>query len=280
MKSSGSGSGAMMETRETRRRTSWPTSAAPRWPGRRDSWIVDRPTTHGIKRMRQIILDTETTGLEADLGHRVIEVAGVELVNRRFTGNNFHRYLNPGRESDAAALEIHGLTTEFLSDKPKFPDVAAELLDFIKDAELIIHNSAFDVSFLNRELDLVDLKPVTEYCLGVVDTLRMARELHPGKRNGLDALCERYQIDNSARTLHGALLDARLLAEVYLAMTRGQESLAMEVEAPVSAASAAAAEVASGKLNLIVVSATKEELEAHAQQLEAIDKASKGATLW
>jgi len=230
--------------------------------------------------MRQIILDTETTGLEADLGHRVIEVAGVELVNRRFTGNNFHRYLNPGRESDAAALEIHGLTTEFLSDKPKFPDVAAELLDFIKDAELIIHNSAFDVSFLNRELDLVDLKPVTEYCLGVVDTLRMARELHPGKRNGLDALCERYQIDNSARTLHGALLDARLLAEVYLAMTRGQESLAMEVEAPVSAASAAAAEVASGKLNLIVVSATKEELEAHAQQLEAIDKASKGATLW
>jgi DNA polymerase-3 subunit epsilon len=230
--------------------------------------------------MRQIILDTETTGLDPELGHRVIEVAGVELVNRRFTGNNFHRYLNPGRESEAAALEIHGLTTEFLSDKPKFADVAAEFLDFIKDAELVIHNSAFDVAFLNRELDLADLKPVTEYCAGVVDTLRMARELHPGKRNGLDALCERYQIDNSARTLHGALLDARLLAEVYLAMTRGQESLVMEVEAPATAASIAAAEVATGKLNLIVVSATKEELEAHGQQLEAIDKASKGATLW
>ena len=232
------------------------------------------------ERMRQIILDTETTGLEPELGHRVIEVAGVELVNRRFTGNDFHRYLNPGRESEAAALEIHGLTTEFLSDKPKFADVAAEFLDFIKGAELIIHNSAFDVAFLNRELDLAELKPVTEYCAGVVDTLRMARELHPGKRNGLDALCERYQIDNSARTLHGALLDARLLAEVYLAMTRGQESLVMEVEAPATAASVAAAEIATGKLNLIVVSATADELKAHEQQLEAIDKASKGATLW
>lgn len=230
--------------------------------------------------MRQIILDTETTGLEPELGHRVIEIAGVELVNRRFTGNNFHRYFNPGRDSDPGALVIHGLTTEFLSDKPKFAAAAAELLDFIKGAELVIHNSAFDVAFLNRELDLADLKPVTEYCAGVVDTLRMARELHPGKRNGLDALCERYQIDNSARTLHGALLDAQLLAEVYLSMTRGQESLMMEVEAPVTAASVAAAEVATGKLDLIVVSATKDELKAHEQQLESIDKASKGATLW
>ncbi len=230
--------------------------------------------------MRQIILDTETTGLEADLGHRIIEIAGVELVNRRFTGNNFHRYVNPGRDSDAAALEIHGLTTEFLSDKPKFADVAAELLDFIKGAELVIHNSAFDVAFLNRELDLADLKPVTDYCSGVVDTLRMARELHPGKRNGLDALCERYQIDNSARTLHGALVDARLLSEVYLAMTRGQESLMMEVESPVTAASAAAAEVATGKLDLVVVRATENELAEHAGLLAAIAKASKGATLW
>jgi DNA polymerase-3 subunit epsilon len=230
--------------------------------------------------MRQIILDTETTGLEPELGHRVIEIAGVELVDRRFTNRNFHRYLNPERDSDPGALEIHGLTAEFLGDKPKFPDVAAEFLDFIKGAELVIHNSAFDVAFLNRELDLADLKPVTEYCAGVVDTLRMARELHPGKRNGLDALCERYQIDNSARTLHGALLDARLLAEVYLSMTRGQESLAMEVEAPATAASVAAAEIAKGKLELIVVAATADELAAHAQQLEAIDKASKGATLW
>jgi len=228
--------------------------------------------------MRQIILDTETTGLDPGLGHRVIELGGVELVNRRFTGNDFHRYFNPGRDSDPGALEVHGLTTEFLSDKPKFADVAAEFLDFIKGAELVIHNSAFDTAFLNRELDLVDLKPVTEYCSSVVDTLRMARELHPGKRNGLDALCERYQIDNSARTLHGALLDARLLAEVYLAMTRGQESLVMEVDTP--AAAAAVTEVAIGKLDLIVVKAGKEELAAHEQQLEAIDKASQGATLW
>ena len=229
--------------------------------------------------MRQIILDTETTGLEPELGHRVIEIAGVELVNRRFTGNDFHRYLNPGRDSDAGALEIHGLTTEFLGDKPKFRDVAGEFLDYVSGAELVIHNSAFDIAFLNRELDLADLKPVTEYCAGVVDTLRMARELHPGKRNGLDSLCERYQIDNSTRTLHGALLDARLLAEVYLSMTRGQESLMMEVEAP-AAAVAVAAEATRGKLDLVVVRATEKELAAHAGLLADIDNASKGATLW
>ena len=227
---------------------------------------------------RQIVLDTETTGLEPELGHRVIEIAGVELVNRRFTGNDFHRYFNPGRESEAGALEIHGLTAEFLSDKPGFRDVAAEFLDFVGGAELVIHNSAFDVAFLNRELDLADLKPVTDYCQGVVDTLRMAKDLHPGKRNSLDALCERYQIDNSARTLHGALLDARLLAEVYLAMTRGQESLVMEVEA--TPAAAAAAEAAHGKLDLIVIRATKDELAEHARMLDDIDKASKGTTLW
>ena len=228
--------------------------------------------------MRQIVLDTETTGLEPELGHRIIEIAGVELVNRRLTGNNFHRYFNPGRESEAGALEVHGLTAEFLSDKPRFRDVAAELLDFVGGAELVIHNSAFDVAFLNRELDLADLKPVTEYCRGVVDTLRMAKDLHPGRRNSLDALCERYQVDNSARTLHGASLDARLLAEVYIAMTRGQESLMMEVEAPVPAT--AAAEAARGKLDLVVLRATKEELAEHARMLEDIDKASKGATLW
>jgi DNA polymerase-3 subunit epsilon len=228
--------------------------------------------------MRQIVLDTETTGLEPELGHRIIEIAGVELVNRRFTGNNFHRYLNPERESEAGALEVHGLTVEFLSDKPKFPDVAAEFLNYVNGAELVIHNSAFDIAFLNRELDLADLKPVTDYCPGVVDTLRMAKDLHPGKRNNLDALCERYQIDNSARTLHGALLDARLLAEVYLAMTRGQESLVMEVET--TAAMTAAAEIAHGKLDLVVVRATKEELAEHARLLDEIDKASKGATLW
>lgn len=228
--------------------------------------------------MRQIILDTETTGLEPDLGHRVIEIAGVELVDRRFTNRNFHRYLNPERDSDHAALEIHGLTTEFLGDKPKFREVAAEFLDFIKGAELVIHNAPFDVAFLNRELDLADLKPVTEYCAGVVDTLRMARELHPGKRNNLDALCERYQIDNSARTMHGALLDARLLAEVYLAMTRGQESLLMDLGESSSPQMDGA--FADEKLELIVLHPTPDELAAHAQQLEDIDKAAKGACLW
>ena len=229
--------------------------------------------------MRQIILDTETTGLEPELGHRIIEDAGVELVNRRFTGNNFHRYFNPGRESDPAALEIHGLTTEFLGDKPKFKDVAAELLDFLGGAELVIHNAPFDVAFLNREVNLSDLKPVTDYCAGVVDTLRLARELHPGKRNNLDALCERYQIDNSARTLHGAQLDARLLAEVYLSMTRGQESLVMEVE-PVAPVGATTVEIVHEKLDLVVIKATKEELAAHAKQLDDIDKASGGNSLW
>lgn len=229
--------------------------------------------------MRQIILDTETTGLEPENGHRIIEIAGVELVNRRFTGNNFHRYFNPGRDSDAAALEVHGLTTEFLADKPKFGDVAEELLDYLAGAELVIHNSAFDIAFLNREFSLLDLKTVADYCPSVVDTLRLARDLHPGKRNNLDALCDRYQIDNSARTLHGARLDAQLLAEVYLSMTRGQESLVMEVEAPVAAA-VAEVEIFTGKLDLVVLKATKEELAAHAKQLDDIDKACGGASLW
>jgi len=228
--------------------------------------------------MRQIILDTETTGLEAELGHRVIEIGGVELVNRRFTGNNFHRYLNPERESEAGALEIHGLTTEFLRDKPKFSEIAREFLDYVSGAQLIIHNSAFDLSFLDRELDLADLKPMKEHCSGIVDTLRMAKDMHPGKRNSLDALCERYQIDNSARTLHGALLDAQLLAEAYLAMTRGQESLVMEVET--GQATDAGSDAVSGKVELFVLRASKEELAAHAKQLEDIDKASKGACLW
>ena len=228
--------------------------------------------------MRQIIIDTETTGLEPELGHRVIEIAGVELVNRRLTGNNFHRYLNPERDSESAALEVHGLTTEFLRDKPKFPEIAAEFLEFVSGAELVIHNSAFDIAFLNRELDLAGLPPVTEHCAGVVDTLRMARELHPGKRNALDALCERYQVDNSARTLHGALLDARLLGEVYLAMTRGQESLIMEVEIAFSTADAGDASYA--ELDLIVLQASEEELAAHELRLGEIHKASRGKCLW
>jgi DNA polymerase III subunit epsilon len=228
--------------------------------------------------MRQIVLDTETTGLDPNLGHRVIELAAVEIVDRRLTGNHFHRYINPERASDEGALQVHGLGEEFLRDKPKFREIVNELLDFVSGAELVIHNAPFDTGFLNRELDLLDLKPIGEYCPNILDTLQMARDLHPGKRNNLDALCERYQIDNSTRTLHGALLDANLLAEVYLAMTRGQDSLIIDVEPTPQAA--AATRLAAGKLDLIVISASAEELAEHERQLADIDKASNGACVW
>ena len=228
--------------------------------------------------MRQIILDTETTGLEPKLGHRVLEIAAVEIVDRRLTGNHFHRYINPGRASDEGALQVHGLTEEFLRDKPKFADIAGEFLEFIGGAELVIHNASFDCGFLNRELGLLDLQLIDRFCPSVVDTLKLARELYPGKRNNLDALCERYQIDNSKRTLHGALLDANLLAEVYLAMTRGQDSLIVEVE--VTPQETAVARHARGRLELVVVAASEEELAEHEKQLAAIDKASRGACVW
>ncbi|MBX3651729.1 MAG: DNA polymerase III subunit epsilon [Burkholderiales bacterium] len=224
---------------------------------------------------RQIVLDTETTGLDPKLGHRVIEVAGVELVNRRLTGRHFHRYLNPGRDSDEGALQVHGLTTEFLSDKPKFAEVVDEFLEYITGAELIIHNAPFDTGFLDNELALARRKKLKAYCPEVTDTLRMARELHPGKRNGLDALCDRYQIDNSARTLHGALLDAELLADVYLAMTRGQDSLIIESETAGTGQQAAG--FSRGELKLTVLRASAEEVAAHEAQLAEIDKASGGA---
>jgi len=226
---------------------------------------------------RQIILDTETTGLEPRLGHRIIEIAGVELVNRRLTGRHFHRYVNPGRDSDEGALQVHGLTTEFLSDKPRFAEIVDELLEYIRGAELIIHNAPFDVGFIDHELALLRRKPLATHCPVVVDTLRMAKELHPGKRNSLDALCERYQVDNSGRTLHGALLDAELLADVYLAMTRGQDSLIGEVEVVRTEQRAAAFD--RGSLELAVVRASAEELAAHEAQLNDIDKAS-GGSLW
>lgn len=229
--------------------------------------------------MRQIILDTETTGLDPALGHRIIEIAGVELVNRRLTGNHFHRYVNPERESEEGALQVHGLSAEFLRDKPRFAEIVDEFLDYVNGAELIIHNAPFDIAFLNYELGLLDRKPITEYCPGVIDTLRLAKDLHPGKRNSLDALCERYQIDNSARTLHGALLDAQLLAEVYLAMTRGQESLMMEVEqGPSSAVEHTNMPIAD--LALVVIRADEEELAAHERILADIEKASGGRCLW
>jgi DNA polymerase-3 subunit epsilon len=228
--------------------------------------------------MRQIILDTETTGLDPASGHRIIEIACVEISNRRLTGNHFHRYVNPQRASDEAALQVHGLTSEFLSDKPRFAEIAADFLDYVRGAELVIHNAAFDVGFINHELSLLGLEPIHTCCAHVVDTLKMARERHPGKRNGLDSLCERYYVDNSARTLHGALLDAQLLAEVYLAMTRGQESLVIEVE-PVHAGAMASAGARIAH-TLIVLRAAAEELETHQQYLDELDKASGGGCVW
>ena len=228
--------------------------------------------------MRQIVLDTETTGLEVTLGHRVIEIAAVEIANRRLTRRYFHKYLNPERDIETGALEVHGLTFEFLRDKPRFREVASELLDFISGAELIIHNAPFDVCFLDNELALAGLEPIATHCPTITDTLRMARDLHPGKRNSLDALCERYQVDNSARTLHGALLDAELLAEVYLAMTRGQEVLIMDIGLPEERITDI--DLGQGAFELIVISATHEELAAHLHQLEDIDKAAKGGCVW
>ena len=239
-----------------------------------------RLPTRGLKlASRQIVLDTETTGLNARMGDRVIEIGCIELLSRNVTERQFHSYLNPEREIDEGAAKVHGLTLEFLSDKPKFPEVARQFVDYISGAELIIHNAPFDVEFLNRELALAGLKKLSDYASSIVDTLAMARELHPGKRNGLDALCERYAVNNSHRTLHGALLDARLLTEVYLSLTRGQESLVMELDQP-SAAQTAAALVDAKKLT--VLRATDEEAAAHEKILDAIDKTAKerGGSLW
>jgi len=226
---------------------------------------------------RQIMLDTETTGLEWRAGERVIEIGCVELVGRKLTGRHFHRYLNPERAIAAGAQAVHGLSDEFLADKPKFAAVVDEFLDFVRDAELVIHNAPFDVGFLDNELTLVGKAPLKTGCANVVDTLRMARELRPGKKNSLDALCNEFGVDNSGRQLHGALLDAELLAEVYLAMTRGQESLMMELEVE-SAEDAATA--AGERPPIRIIAATTEELAEHERVLAEIDKASKGMTVW
>jgi DNA polymerase-3 subunit epsilon len=228
--------------------------------------------------VRQVVLDTETTGLDFRLGDRVIEIGCVELLNRKLTGQRFHRYINPEREVEAGALAVHGLSNEFLQDKPRFGEIAAEFLDFIQGAELVIHNAAFDVGFLNHELALLEAPRLEESCRGVVDTLKLARELHPGRRNSLDALCERYAIDHSGRTLHGALLDAELLAEVFLAMTRGQESLHMEIgpaEAPAMPGGCLAE-----RPPLRVLRASPDELAEHERVLAEIGKESKGNCLW
>jgi DNA polymerase III subunit epsilon len=229
--------------------------------------------------LRQIVLDTETTGLNAKLGDRIIEIGCVELLSRRASDREFHVYLNPEREVELGATRVHGLTREDLAAKPKFKEVAAAFLDYVRGAELIIHNADFDVEFLNMELGMAGLGKLEDHVGRITDTLLSAKELHPGKKNSLDALCERYFIDNSRRTLHGALADARLLAECYLAMTRGQESLMMELEAPAAAAAAAAGLILDVS-KLIVQRPSAEEIAAHEQYLDAMEKEAKGPALW
>ncbi len=230
--------------------------------------------------MRQIVLDTETTGLDPRQGHRVIEVAAIELNGRSISERSFHRYINPEREIDAGAAEVHGLTLERLQNEPKFAEIAPAFLEFIRGAELVIHNAPFDVGFLNKELELAGLPPLDSFCPAVTDTLKLAKELHPGKKNNLDALCDRYQVDNSRRTLHGALLDTELLAEVYLAMTRGQDSLLDDGGDIGEEHAADSLATGVGRQPLRVLLPTEEEMAAHMQQLEDIAKASKGACLW
>ena len=227
--------------------------------------------------MRRIVLDTETTGLEPGAGHRIIELACLELHGRRATGRHFHRYVNPEREIDAAASQVHGLTLEDLADKPRFGDIAEEFLEFVQGAQLLIHNAPFDVAFLDAELKRLGRPAISTLCT-VADTLVLARDLHPGKKNSLDALCERYAVDHSKRTLHGALLDAQLLADVWLAMTRGQESLDIVMqggEAPSVALSQAPREGP-----LVVVRASEAERAEHAALCERIERDSKGGCLW
>jgi DNA polymerase-3 subunit epsilon len=228
---------------------------------------------------RLIVLDTETTGLSAEGGDRIIEIGCVELLNRKLSGNNLHYYLNPERDSHEDALRVHGISNEFLRDKPKFAAIADELLDYLNGAEVIIHNAAFDVGFLNKELQLVQRPPLKAVVAKVIDTLVMAKEMYPGKRNSLDALCDRLGVDNSGRTLHGALLDAELLADVYIYMTRGQDALLVEsFEAEVSTRTEDAFDWKS--LDLPVLRANEQELAAHESVLLQLDKASSGQTVW
>jgi len=229
--------------------------------------------------MRQLFLDTETTGLSAEGGDRVIELGCVELVNRKLTGKNLHFYFNPGRDSHEEALKVHGISNEFLRDKPKFESVAQEIIDYVQGAEIIIHNAAFDVGFLNKELELAGQKPFTTYVDGVVDTLVMAKQMYPGKRNSLDALCDRLGVDNSTRTLHGALLDAELLADVYINLTRGQEALLIDAGGD-EGKQGSEESVDLSDFVLPIIQANAQEHAAHEEQLSQLDKASGGNTIW
>lgn len=230
--------------------------------------------------MRQLVLDTETTGLEVSEGHRVIEIGAVELLDRRVSGANFHCYLNPDREIEDGALEVHGITREFLADKPRFEEIAEEFLEFLGEDELVIHNADFDLGFLDMELALLDppLPSLRERC-AVEDTLVRARDLHPGQRNNLDALCRRYEIDNTQRTLHGALLDAEILADVYLAMTGGQTDLGLSFENLAEPAGALEGPCMHSGKPLVVIRASEAEVAAHEARLRAIRK-SAGQCLW
>jgi len=233
--------------------------------------------------MRQIVLDTETTGLEPSQGHRIIEIGCVELVNRRLTDNRYHQYINPEREIDEGAVEVHGITTGFLADKPRFAEIVEDFVNFIHGAELIIHNAPFDVGFINHELKQLkgNHQPVDQFCR-IVDTLVMARQMHPGQKNNLDALCKRYSINNASRELHGALLDAEILADVYLAMTGGQVRLSLEGRGSGEAQSHIESRrpLAAGRPPLKIIRANDSEQLAHQARLEAIDQASDGQCLW
>ncbi|MHB8741547.1 MAG: DNA polymerase III subunit epsilon [Sulfuricaulis sp.] len=239
--------------------------------------------------MRQVILDTETTGLEPAEGHRIIEIGCVELINRRASTTRYQQYVNPGREIDAGAMEVHGITDEMLVDKPNFVDIAEDLLEFIQGAELIIHNAPFDIGFLNNELSLMvkgkSPRRIEDFCT-VVDTLKLARTMHPGQKNDLDSLCKRYNVDNSQRTLHGALLDAEILADVYLAMTGGQTGLFEDSHSPMKAISNTTVTPSDirrldpSRPKLLVISATAEELSAHQAWLDELDKKSGGKCVW
>ncbi len=229
---------------------------------------------------RQVVFDTETTGLSAENGDRILEIGCVELLHRKLTGRRLHLYINPERESEEGALRVHGLTTEFLSDKPKFAEVADQILDFMRDAEIIIHNAAFDVGFINKELERLNLPPLASHVAGIVDTLALAKEMFPGKRNSLDALCDRLGVDNSARTLHGALLDAELLADVYICLTRGQDALLIADDVGDTGGGPRAASIDLSGLHLPVLQANDQELAAHEALLAQLDKESKGKTVW
>jgi DNA polymerase-3 subunit epsilon len=230
--------------------------------------------------MRQIVLDTETTGLEASAGHRIIEIGCVELLHRRPTGRTWHRYLKPGRAVDPGALAVHGITNEFLDSQPAFGEVAAEFLAFVDGAELVIHNAEFDVGFLDAELGRAGVGETVVARCRVCDTLAMARRMHPGQRNSLDALCKRYNVDNSGRDLHGALKDARILADVYLAMSGGQAALGLDAMPSVPGSAGASAPASRGSVRIPVVRASADEVAAHERALEAIDRACGGRALF